>query len=258
MPFYIGDYLRDTGRLTTEGHGAYVLLIFDYWTSGGPLPDDDDQLAAISKLSPAQWRRLRPILAHFFTIADGQWRHGRIDLEIAIASGVTSSRSKAGKEGAIARWGNSKADGKRMANASVTDGKPSDKPVTKPSQNDAPSPSPKESLPPSPPISKPGEPYVDKPEDVLFAFEVIREQQFGGPAPTSDGKNPSTGRYSPKDLSIAKGWLESGIPFDPLRNLLEKQMSDMAKRRAPPPSTVWFFHKSIDDAQASNWAGYDR
>lgn len=98
---------------------------------------------------------------------------------------------------------------------------------------------------------------VDTPEDFLYAFEAIREEQFGGPPASATNGSAKSGSYSPKEISIAKGWIEQGIPFYPFRNLLEKQMATMARKRAPPPTSVWFFHKSVDDAVASNWAGYD-
>jgi len=115
MPLYWGDYLRDTGRLTTEGHGAYLLLIADYWTSGRPLPDDDAQLAAIARLRPARWRRLRPVLEHFFEVGGGAWRHKRIDRELARARLLVAERSAAGKAGARARWRHKRGRGEPPA-----------------------------------------------------------------------------------------------------------------------------------------------
>jgi hypothetical protein len=53
MPLYVGDYLADTGRLTTEQPGAYLLLILDYWRNGA-LPDDSI-LATICGLSATAW-----------------------------------------------------------------------------------------------------------------------------------------------------------------------------------------------------------
>ena len=50
--FNIKDYLSDTMRLTTEAHGAYLLLILDYYESEGPSPDDDFILAAIAQQDP--------------------------------------------------------------------------------------------------------------------------------------------------------------------------------------------------------------
>lgn len=103
MPFYVGDYLRDTGRLTTENHGAYLLLIFDYWTSRAPLPDDDDQLAAIVRLPVARWQKARKVIVNYFTVADGVWRHKRIDAEIERANSISKARQEAGKRGGKAK-----------------------------------------------------------------------------------------------------------------------------------------------------------
>ena len=78
MPLYIGDYLADTARLTTEQHGAYLLLLMDYWRSGR-LPDNDQVLAQISKLSPDAWGNAKAMLKQFFSISDGYWIHARVE-----------------------------------------------------------------------------------------------------------------------------------------------------------------------------------
>lgn len=80
MPLYIGDYLADTSRLTTEQHGAYLLLIMDYWRNGR-LPDDDAILANISRLSLESWAKHREVLQGFFEAQDGEWVHARIEQE---------------------------------------------------------------------------------------------------------------------------------------------------------------------------------
>lgn len=98
MPLYIGDYLKDTGRLTTEQHGSYLLLLMDYWVNGPP-PDDDEDLAAITKLGPILWRKQRPRLLRFFSIVDGRWRQKRLDEERERANHISSIRSEAGAKG---------------------------------------------------------------------------------------------------------------------------------------------------------------
>lgn len=104
MPFYIADYLADTTRLTTEQHGAYFLLILDYWRNGPP-PDRDSTLAQIVKLTPAKWRAMRPVIAEKFRIEEGLWKHKRVEREILKASGNVEAKQAAGIAGAAAKWG---------------------------------------------------------------------------------------------------------------------------------------------------------
>lgn len=111
MPLYVADYLADTQRLTTEHHGAYLLLIFDYWRNGPP-PDDEAVLAQITKLDRAKWRKARPVLARMFQIENGVWRHSRIERELSRSGEISEKRKAAGKAGAAKRW-----DGKGIANA---------------------------------------------------------------------------------------------------------------------------------------------
>lgn len=108
MPLYIGDYLADTGHLSTTQHGAYLLLMMHYWRKSG-LPDDDKQLAAIAKLPLRIWLDTKETIQAFFH--DG-WRHNRIDAELEKRARVSKDRASAGKKGGESR-------GKKEASASV-------------------------------------------------------------------------------------------------------------------------------------------
>jgi uncharacterized protein YdaU (DUF1376 family) len=117
MPLYVGDYLSATTRLTTEQHGAYLLLLLDYWKSGPP-PNDDAVLAQIARLSPAAWRKARSALIGFFTIEGDRLIQKRVERERQRAAEITEERSKAGKVGAEKRWHSGKQNnGKAIANA---------------------------------------------------------------------------------------------------------------------------------------------
>lgn len=98
MPLYIGDYLQDTTRLTTEQHGAYLLLIMDYWTNG-PLPDDDAALAQVTRMHQAAWKKTRPAVSRFFSVENGEWRHKRIDEEYAKAVAFNEKQKANGSKG---------------------------------------------------------------------------------------------------------------------------------------------------------------
>lgn len=132
MPLYIGDYLADTSRLSTEQHGAYLLILMDYWRNGPPL-DDDEELASITKLSLPQWRKHSTKLRAMFQAQDGRLTQKRADAERQKAGLISSKRSEAGKAGAAAKWG--KQDGKPIANAMANG-------MANVQQNDGPSQSP--------------------------------------------------------------------------------------------------------------------
>lgn len=119
MPLHIGKYMAKTFGLTRDQHGAYLLLLMAYWTNGGPLDADDAALAACAKASPSEWRKLRPIMAKFFTEENGKWVQSKADKELTKAVALTEAKAAAGKAGAAARWQNDgTGNGKRMADAS--------------------------------------------------------------------------------------------------------------------------------------------
>lgn len=127
MPFYIADYLADTGHLSTVEHGAYLLLIMHYWQNGG-LPADDLKLSRITRLPLKEWLSIRDTIADLF---GDDWHHKRIAGELAIAFEAMIKRSAAGKAGASARY--SKRTPNRMAIAEQSHAPPSYE-VQEPSQ----------------------------------------------------------------------------------------------------------------------------
>lgn len=100
MPFYWGDYWRDTAHLSDAEHVSYLRLISHYWQHGG-LPTDDARLARIAGRTLDEWLGMRSVLAAFF---QSEWRHGRIDRDLARQTEIRESNSEKAKRAADARW----------------------------------------------------------------------------------------------------------------------------------------------------------
>lgn len=99
MPFYVADYLRDTMHLTTEQHGAYMLLLMACWTRGGSLPADDAQLAGMAKMTPAAWRKAAPLILPFFARDGVSLTQKRVTEEFEKAQRMAETRRQNGQKG---------------------------------------------------------------------------------------------------------------------------------------------------------------
>lgn len=94
-----GDYLKDTGHLSTAEHGAYLLLIGHYWTTGKPIPDNEAVLSRITRQSVATWRKMSGAILAFFVLEDGLWEHGRVEAELDRATRFIERQSANGSKG---------------------------------------------------------------------------------------------------------------------------------------------------------------
>lgn len=108
FPIHVGDYLADTGHLSTAQHGAYLLLLFHSWKTGA-LPDDDEQLANIARMTTEEWRANRSTLLRFFRKdGDEGWRCARLERERQRIQETSKRRALAGSKGgtvsAMNRW----------------------------------------------------------------------------------------------------------------------------------------------------------
>lgn len=97
MPLWVGDYIADTQHLTAAEHGAYMLLIMAYWQRGRALPDDSERLAIIARMTPTEWAKAEPTLREFFKADDGEWRHSRIEAELAKVRDKSAKASASAK-----------------------------------------------------------------------------------------------------------------------------------------------------------------
>lgn len=114
MQLYVADYLADTMHLTTEEHGAYLLLIFNYWQTGKPIPVS--RLARITRLSNERWTDVERSLGEFFNERGNEWVHDRIERDLDAVRATQEQRIAAGKASAEARKQAAKTSKSRSRN----------------------------------------------------------------------------------------------------------------------------------------------
>lgn len=246
MPFYVGDYLGDTQRLTTEQHGAYLLLILDYWRNGPP-PDDDGVLAQITRLDAKLWKRHRAALIRLFVVRDGEWHHKRIDRELDAAKENADRRSSKAKAAAEARWGNAKPDDQASpvdatSNATgIATSNAQRMPQAMLGECPPPSPSPKEEVKNKPPPVSARDKFAGCPPDLRRVCE--------------------TGDFAsvPNDGHLLREWLalpDMQLDRDILP-LIERFSREEMARKGRKPFTLKFFDARVREKHAEDAAAIE-
>lgn len=103
IKLFVDDYARDTKHLTTEEHGAYLLLLMKAWEYPSvSLDDDDEMLARHAKVSRSKWAKMKKVIMAFWTL-DGRskrWVQKRLKEERRSALG----KSHVAKDAAVSGW----------------------------------------------------------------------------------------------------------------------------------------------------------
>lgn len=112
LPLFGSDYLADTRHLSTEEHGAYLLLMMAAWRQEDcSLPNDDKKLARITGLSPRKWLAIRDTILEFWTVSEGRITQARLLKEWRFAA----QKSETNRKSAGARWAKQSVENKETA-----------------------------------------------------------------------------------------------------------------------------------------------
>lgn len=99
MPLDVAQFIADVAGMDAEGAGALMMAYCHYFRHGS-LPNDEDQLARICKLSRAKFRRRRDQLSTFF---EANWKHPALDATIEKIEGNIEKKRAAGARGGVSK-----------------------------------------------------------------------------------------------------------------------------------------------------------
>ncbi len=115
---HIGDFIKATSRLTDAQAMAYLRLLWMYYDSEKPLPNDVDVLSLQVGLPVDE---LQLLLRAYFRLEDGVWKQTRCDAEIAEYRSFIDKKSLAGKASAEQRKNKRIAIDEQVLNECSTD-----------------------------------------------------------------------------------------------------------------------------------------
>lgn len=93
-------YERDTSRLRMLEHGAYMVLLREYYTTQAPLVANVQQLMYVCRaITEDECAAVEQVLAQFFVLKDDGYHNERCDEEIARANELCEKRQVAGHKG---------------------------------------------------------------------------------------------------------------------------------------------------------------
>ncbi len=97
---YIGDYRRDTGTLTLAQHGAYAVLLDEYYAQDGKIPLYLQDLYRLCHATTKVEREAVVYIAdRYFRSDDGKRHNKGADAELAIALPAIEKMREAGRKG---------------------------------------------------------------------------------------------------------------------------------------------------------------
>ena len=110
IPLFADAYLADTMHLSTEEHGAYLLLLMAAWRFDDcSLPSDDKKLAKVARLSTHRWAKIRDTIREFWVVEGDRIYNPRLRRE----RDFVQKKSAENRKNANARWEKQRVENKQ-------------------------------------------------------------------------------------------------------------------------------------------------
>ena len=98
--FYVGDYIRDTSKLSMLEHGAYGLMLHYYFAEELPLPLDRNEIyTMVRAMTPDGRKAVDKVLAKYFQLQADGYHNDRADQELFKAAPLIEAARINGAKG---------------------------------------------------------------------------------------------------------------------------------------------------------------